>query len=393
VTRHDRLREIDLLRFLAAMGVVIFHFAGFRGPGPWPEASLRLFPEVGMVTRYGHLGVDLFFMISGFVILMSVWGRGVGDFAVSRVTRLMPAYWAAVLLGLGIWAVFGLGHGSPEHVVPNLSMLQAGLGVQDVDPVFWTLWIELHFYALIAVLVGIGITYRRCLLFMGAWTLGSVFAEEANVKILQTLLQSTWTPFFVAGMALYLMYRFGPTLILWGFVGVSWILAVHWTAWRTGVAFTASKGEVAAIGVTLIFLVMILVALGKLRWLNWRGLTVLGALTYPLYLTHSQIALPVLKYAAPAMSKWAALALVTAVSLLLAYLIYRLVERPGQAWMRRKLRESLASIREADAADAGGRRGSSLAKKSEAGGSVPTPRSADTPGGKAAEGTPELVRP
>ncbi|MFD0855720.1 acyltransferase family protein, partial [Actinomadura adrarensis] len=345
--RHDRLREIDLLRFLAALGVVIFHFAGFRGQGPWPEPSLRLFPEIGMVTRYGHLGVDLFFIISGFVILMSVWGRSVGDFAVSRVTRLMPAYWAAVLLGLVIWGVFGLGHGSPDHVIPNLSMLQGGLGVQNVDPVFWTLWIELHFYALIAVLVRAGVTYRGCLVFMGVWTIGSVFAEEANVKILQTLLLSTWTPCFVAGMALYLMYRFGPTLILWGFVGVSWALAVHWTAWRTGTAFTTSKGEVAAIGITLIFAVMILVALGKLRWMNWRGLTVLGALTYPLYLTHSQIALPVLEYAAPVLNKWAALALVTAVSLLFAYLLYRLVERPGQAWMRRKLRESLASIREA----------------------------------------------
>jgi peptidoglycan/LPS O-acetylase OafA/YrhL len=399
VTRHDRLREIDLLRFLAALGVVLFHFAGFRGQGPWPDPSLRLFPEIGLVTRYGYLGVDLFFMISGFVILMSAWGRSAGEFGISRVTRLMPAYWAAVLLGLGIWGVFRLGYGNPKLVLPNLSMLQGGLGLRNVDAVFWTLWIELKFYVLIAVLAAIGITYRRCLVFMAAWTLFSVFADETENQFLQVMLMPTWSPYFIAGMALYLMYRYGPNLVLWGFVGVSWILAVHWAAWRTGHVFTTAKGEVAALGVTLIFLVMILVALGKLRRLNWRGLTTLGALTYPLYLTHAQVALPVLKYAYPALNKWVALAIVTATSLAVAYAIYRLIERPGQTWMRRKLREALASIRAADTEGAG-RRGHGPSKDSEAA-PVPSPRPVGAPDGTAPDapdvpgtsGQPELVRP
>jgi peptidoglycan/LPS O-acetylase OafA/YrhL len=150
--------------------------------------------------------------------------------------------------------------------------------------------------------------------------------------------------------------------------------------------FTTANGKVVAVAVTGIFLVMILVATGRLRRLNWRGLTVLGALTYPLYLTHSQVALPVLEYAYPALNRWAALALVTAVSLAVAYAVYRLVERPGQAWMRTKLREALTAIRSADPVKP-------AADDDKASAPVPAPRPEGTPGGTHGGTEPELVRP
>jgi peptidoglycan/LPS O-acetylase OafA/YrhL len=188
-------------------------------------------------------------------------------------------------------------------------------------------------------------------------------------------------------MALFLMYRFGPTLLLWGYVGVSWLLAVHWSAWRTGHVFTTANENVVAVAVTLIFAVMILVATGRLRWLRWKGLTVLGALTYPLYLTHSQVVLPLLKHTYPGLNRYAALVLAIAVSLAVAYAVYRLVEKPGQAWMRTKLRASLIPIRAADGAGpAGGGKG----RDDEASVPVPQPRAAD---GQAPGQQSELVRP
>jgi peptidoglycan/LPS O-acetylase OafA/YrhL len=271
VNRRDRLRELDLLRFAAAMAVVLFHFTGFGGSGPWPEPARELFPGVGEVTRYGYLGVDLFFMISGFVILMSVWDRGPGQFGISRVTRLMPAYWASVLLGAAIYLVFGLGKGVPGLVVPNLTMLQGGLGLDNIDAVYWTLWVELHFYFLIAVLAGIGITYRNCLVFMAGWMVCGVFADEAEHKLLQVMLVPTWSPYFIAGMALFLIYKFGPTLLLWGYVAAGWLLALRWSTWRTDVAFKGADENVVSVAVTCIFLVMILVATGPGQaWLRRR---------------------------------------------------------------------------------------------------------------------------
>ncbi|NVI89419.1 acyltransferase [Actinomadura sp. BRA 177] len=342
---RERLSELDLLRFAAALAVVLYHFTGFGGAGPWPSPARDVFPEVAAVTRFGYLGVDLFFVISGFVILMSAWGRGPGAFGVSRLVRLMPAYWVSVLLGAVVYAVFRQGHGVPGLVLPNLTMLQGGLGLKNVDAVYWTLWVELHFYVLVAVLASIGITYRSCLVFMAAWMLGGVFADEAGNEFLQVMLVPTWSCYFIAGMALYMIHRFGPTLLLWGYVAASYLLALHWGAWRGEHVFRGADEIAVSAVITGIFAVMILVATGRLRRLRWSRLTVLGALTYPLYLVHSQLALPLLDAFYPRLDKWAALGVVLAASLLSAYAVHRLVECPGAAWMRARLRASLEPLR------------------------------------------------
>ncbi|TMR26811.1 acyltransferase [Actinomadura geliboluensis] len=345
VTGRERLRELDLLRFAAALAVVLYHFTGFGGAGPWPEPSAEVFPALGDVTRFGYLGVDLFFVISGFVILMSAWGRGPGEFGVSRLVRLMPAYWVSVLLGAVVYAVFRQGHGVPGLVLPNLTMLQGGLGLRNVDAVYWTLWVELHFYVLIAVLAGIGITYRSCLVFMAAWLFAGVYADEADNDLLQVMLIPTWSCYFIAGMALYMIHRFGPTLLLWGYVAVTYLIALHWGAWRAEHVFRGANEIVVSAVITGIFAVMILVATRRLRWLRWSRLTVLGALTYPLYLVHSQLALPLLDALYPDLGKWPSLCVVVAASLLSAYAVHRLVERPGAAWMRARLYASLEPLR------------------------------------------------
>ncbi|MFD0541250.1 acyltransferase family protein [Actinomadura luteofluorescens] len=264
MTRRERLSELDLLRFAAALAVVLYHFTGFGGAGAWPVPSQEVFPEIAPVTRFGYLGVDLFFVISGFVILMSAWGRGPGEFGISRLVRLMPAYWVSVLLGAAVYALFRTGHGVPGLIVPNLTMLQGGLGLRNVDAVYWTLWVELHFYVLAAVLAGIGITYRSCLVFMAAWMLGGVFADEADSKILQVMLVPTWSCYFIAGMALYMIHRFGPTLLLWGYVAASYLIALRWGAWRAENVFRGADETVVSAVITGIFAVMILVATGRL---------------------------------------------------------------------------------------------------------------------------------
>src|SRR5881394_93905 len=87
----NRLYEVDLLRFFAAMSVLLFHycFRGYAADG----MSVMPYPTLAPVAKYGYLGVDLFFMISGFVILMSVSSGSLRDFFVSRVVRLYPAFW------------------------------------------------------------------------------------------------------------------------------------------------------------------------------------------------------------------------------------------------------------------------------------------------------------
>ncbi|SFT43264.1 Acyltransferase family protein [Geodermatophilus amargosae] len=162
-----RLRALDGLRFVAAAAVVAFHFTGRDNPG-WGESVREAFPTLSRLTVYGGFGPYLFFMISGFVVLMSAWGRPVPAFLASRIGRLYPAYWAAVVLIAAVlwvapvvptWSELGL-----PGMVLNLTMLQSAFGVAHLDGVFWTLWVELAFYVLLALLGLAGFTRDRLLL-------------------------------------------------------------------------------------------------------------------------------------------------------------------------------------------------------------------------------------
>jgi peptidoglycan/LPS O-acetylase OafA/YrhL len=141
-----RLNELDALRGGAALAVVLFHYAGhFR----------RYYGASGLfvdVASYGHYGVQLFFMISGFVIFLTLdRTRNVSDFIFSRWLRLYPTYWAIVLFISVLPCILDGQKMWMGGFVSNLTMMQSALGWDDLDIVFWSLTVELGFYAAMAV--------------------------------------------------------------------------------------------------------------------------------------------------------------------------------------------------------------------------------------------------
>ncbi|WP_051712380.1 acyltransferase family protein [Spirillospora albida] len=356
-----RLREVDLLRFLAALAVVLYHYTGTRG-GPWDgEKAREVFSPLSKLTQFGYLGVELFFLISGFVILMSVWGRTMAEFTVSRIVRLYPAYWVAVLMIGAIYLLTGEGRGRPDRIIPNLTMFQQGMGVRNVSGVFWTLWAEMHFYALISILVLTGVTYRRCITFMASWTVLAIFADESGSALLRTVLMPEFAPYFIGGMAFFLIHRFGPSLLLWLFAAFSWATSLRHalpTAVEKPYAVAPSDAWPAvAVIVTLCYVVMALVATGRLGWLRWKGLATLGALTYPLYLIHYELGPQFGELLQDRVPYWAGTLMIIAAVLALAYLINRFVEEPLAKWLKPRLRDSFERLQAAEPGRARGRRG------------------------------------
>ncbi|MCJ0874052.1 acyltransferase [Streptomyces sp. AP-93] len=361
-----RLYALDGLRLLAALAVLAFHWTAHAGvPEIWGgKVPSEFMPHIARYTSYGWLGVQLFFIISGFVICMSCWGRKPGDFFVSRVVRVFPAYWAAVLLTAGVLTLVPhLGRPGArtgldvQTVLVNFTMFVSPLGSQYVDGVYWTLWMELQFYLLFAIVVTMGLTYRRVVAFCGIWAAAALLAPQTKIPLLESFAMPQESPYFIAGVALFLMHRFGPSLLLWGIVGFSWLVALSRIrrlklTYEDATQHPLSWTVVATI-VTLSYLVIIAVALGYFDRVRWKGLTVAGALTYPLYLIHQEAGWTLIHWLRTlGIGPGAALAVSLAVALLTAWLIHRLVERPLSGLMKRGLNKSLVTMRAAsDARD------------------------------------------
>ncbi|MGW6567277.1 acyltransferase family protein [Streptomyces sp. NPDC054975] len=349
----NRLFALDGIRITAALVVVLYHYIGLDSA--WDRNTSELFPALRPFAAYGWLGVEIFFIVSGFVICMSVWGRTVGDFAVSRVSRLFPAYWAGVALSaLTLWflpEVQELRHlEQGSDVLVNLTMMQGGLGVGNVDHSYWTLFVELKFYALFALVVLCGVTYRNCVLFCGVWTAAAVAAPTTESRLLEFFAMPQYAPYFVAGIAFYLMHRYRPTMLLWAIVGAQFLLAQHYVRGRMRMNLGVELSQQlptwpARLVIALGFLAIAAVALGHLDRVRWPWLKTAGALTYPLYVIHMAIGITLIHHFRDRVAPLPLVVSVTAAMMVLAWLIHVGVERPLSKRLRVGMRRGVQEIR------------------------------------------------
>ncbi|MGP8304071.1 acyltransferase family protein [Streptomyces inhibens] len=353
-----RLAAIDGLRLVAALAVAAYHYVGTTTPNFWGANDPKQFaPALHEISRYGWLGVEFFFIISGFVICLSCWGRTPVQFVVSRVSRLFPSYWCAVLMVVGLVLIARLVHLQaatpidPRTVLGNLTMVPGPLGLQLIAGVAWTLWVEARFYLLMAIMLFFGLTYRRMIAFCGTWLTLVVIARELDSTVLDELFVSQYAGLFITGIALYLMHRFGQNLVLWLLAGFAWCYELTVLNDRvTAHAVKPADGgaiswAVCAAILTCFLAVLALAGIGPLARLRWRWLVTAGALTYPFYLVHQSIGIPVAKgllQTVPALGVLPSMAVAAVFSLLLSGAIYRMVENPLMRVLRRQLTRGMS---------------------------------------------------
>jgi peptidoglycan/LPS O-acetylase OafA/YrhL len=345
---RGRLRALDGLRLVAALMVCAYHYAGRDGDiaRSWGQSPKEIFPDLSGAFSYGPLGVQIFFIISGFVICMSGWGRTLKDFTISRVTRLYPAYWAALVLVTLVFAVAGYHRVSNTDLLTNFTMLQMPAGAERVLGVCWTLWAEMRFYLLFALcVVWPGATRERVLIFCAVWTAGALYADSSGEPFLKLALMPNYAPFFVGGMGLYLVYRFGHDALSWGVVAVGFLLGQRYAVQdlvapaqmhvfhhrsQLGVIAVVAFGFLAVAAVTLV---------PAVSGVNWRWLTTAGALTYPFYLVHEHLGWVAVDKLHHRTDLPDTAVFVTTVlgMLVLAWLLNRLVEKPFAPRLKRLL--------------------------------------------------------
>jgi peptidoglycan/LPS O-acetylase OafA/YrhL len=150
---------LDPLRFGAALGVAVFHqmfwswawvSIGHPGFERYVAADV-LYPSAAPFTWFGWVGVEIFFVISGFVIANSASKSSPTEFLLGRALRLFPAVWICATATLLVLVLFGSGRAS-EFILPYIhAMLLVPVGVtsRSLDAVYWTLAAETAFYALV----------------------------------------------------------------------------------------------------------------------------------------------------------------------------------------------------------------------------------------------------
>lgn len=289
--QHERFAELDFIRFFAAFSVLIYHYKS-----KYVESlsdSPALAHGVYSITKFGYLGVDLFFIISGFVIFASAIDRTGVQFAISRITRLYPTLWVCVTITALI--VFFL-KGPDSNItltqwLANLTLFNKRLGIGDIDGVYWTLEVEVKFYFCIFILLLLDLVkYYR--VWIPIWLAASVsFMFFEQPFFLGWFISPEYSSYFIAGIIFYLARREGYKLfhfvILFSTLAVSSVYAYREIS--TFARDVTAPERLIAVGI--VWCLYFLFFLISKKWFTMPStgfILGLGGMTYPLYLLHNR---------------------------------------------------------------------------------------------------------
>lgn len=323
----QRYSELDAFRGIAAIMVVLFHYSVKYGQiyGHPIEPLIRF--------ELGYYGVHLFFIISGFVIFLTLdKTQHAADFIVSRFSRLYPAYWFAVMLTFTVIYIFSLPGREVDFrsALINLTMFQTWAGVDNVDGVYWSLAIELSFYFIMLFFYITKLLSRINLIALG-WLIiiiASKYLEKNNVIqvhwMTKLLFLLDYGNLFIAGIMFYKIMH-NKERINYLVLCIALMTSFY------------MQGK-SALLITVYFILFYLFTQNKIKMLAFRPLIWLGTISYSLYLIHQNIGYIIIN----GMRKFEILNSVTIIiipllfSLLIATFVQRYIEKPSLAFIRNK---------------------------------------------------------
>lgn len=269
----SRLKTLDSFRGMAALSVVLFHY--------------RIF-------NYGYLGVHLFFIISGFVIFMSVQkANNPIDFIKNRFSRLYPVYWFSVSLTAISVLLFTNKTISLKVYLSNLTMFQQYMRIPHIDGAYWSLEIELFFYGIIALLllkknISRNIEYG---LLIVVFTPFLTFFHSNGISLILIILK--YSGLFYSGILFYKIWQEGFSYLKFYKILISY-LCVIWFNYGSQMDYYYKPFEVFYISIC--FILFLLFSTKKLKNVKIKPLLFIGKISYSLYLLHEVIGLIILDY-------------------------------------------------------------------------------------------------
>lgn len=275
---RERYASLDAWRGVAALAVVIFHC----GNTVVDRQSIA-----GRLLLSGWLGVFIFFPISGYCILAALQcpaNRTMGAFLTRRWRRIIPPYWASIVVALAIGlAALPFSRGSAADLLPPARLwgvvLTLTQGFTDhsnaINPVYWSLCYEEQFYVVMALMLAAPSGWRAPLL--GAITAtAAVYVSAAWTWRIPGLFLEYWMC-FAAGCAAYLWLHERSARM--------WAAAILVIAAGMG-TMSANAALLMSVGVAIAMAVLAPYdrVLARLRPLA--ALMAIGTISFSLYLVH-----------------------------------------------------------------------------------------------------------
>lgn len=332
----QRLQELDVLRGIAAIAVLICHYTS--------EFNVVGYLLDEQVFKLGSYGPHLFFIISGFVILMTLQRcQRPADFVFSRVARLYPVYWFGVLFSTSLLIAWAPPTETPTatQFVGNLTMLQTWLRIPDIETCYWTLGVELKFYVIAFGLLAMG-QIQRTELFVTLWLIVVTAYRLADASVglphlIGTPLIIDFAQLFAAGMMFYRLFAEGHSLLR------------HLVIVATLPLQYFAEGLESTVVVSAFIAVFYLFVFGRLAWTNWQPLVFLGNISYPLYLVHGTLGYVVIHFLANLKAPfWLLILVPTMASIAVATVVHFYLERPSgrvlRSWWKHRSMQTSESI-------------------------------------------------
>jgi peptidoglycan/LPS O-acetylase OafA/YrhL len=335
--QQKRYAELDSLRGIAALMVVLFHLMMGREEGKF-------------LFNLGNTGVELFFIISGFVIFMSINKmKSSKEFIVNRFSRLYPTYWTCVTFTtlLITWVSTWDASVAPISLVrylANMTMFQHYLAVQDIDGPYWTMIVEMMFYMAMLFLFHFKLLkYSTAIGFVLVvlTLIGHSLKHYGLVsKILYVNSVFSYIPLFYSGIIFHKLYttrkNYAQYYAIIAFCLVSQIALYKYLDRQ----WIISQGEYAMMIISY-FTLFVLFVHGKLKFIVSKLTLYIGKISFSLYLVHQFVAVHLLM---PFLvnelhiNVWVAAFLITLpIVFVIASLIAHFVEIPVSKWLKQKL--------------------------------------------------------
>ena len=320
----DRLKELDVLRGFAALNVMLYHYT---------SRYFELFNIKNPIQYewyFGHHGVELFFMISGFVIFMSLQNiKNIKDFVLKRAIRLYPVYWICILITLSFSIFFSSARSADFsffQILMNLTMIQGIFEIPNIDGVYWSLLPELFFYTLMGALYYFNLLKHIKLIGL-FWLVWMILNKAGILPYGEFFLNLQYGMFFLAGILFYNL-KFNNSGLLDRFLIISCLFTAFYVH---GLSYNLYIYPI-------FFWIFNLFVQGKLRIFNWSPLLVLGSISYPLYLLHQNIGYALISDFYAFLPNYTLVIFLTiSLMILLAYLVKKYLEDPVSQYLKQKL--------------------------------------------------------